>query len=198
MAEVKHVEMIHEMANLLNEWEATVASARTDWRQQQTKLQQALQQAETVIGELRALVAQAEQQKCEELKPQQPVTGSVTHPDTWAEAITAFGLQLQADGYSQSTITRILSHVQKFTGWLAEPAYIELPLRPPEPVEPEINHEPVIAADGTETSSSTSKLPVRVSALNKWESMSLLITSRISILSAISRGWSRAFRRGTG
>ncbi|NJN92594.1 MAG: hypothetical protein HC875_00200 [Anaerolineales bacterium] len=144
------VEVIHEVANLLTEWQAAANTAREDGLRQQTELQLILKQAETTIAELRTLLAQgmgpssldaklpectvksATSSSC--LQPaasEEPQAGvtSRLNSDTWTEAIESFGEQLQVGGYSQSTISRTLGHIRQFAAWLSGPLYAQLPVR---------------------------------------------------------------------
>lgn len=144
------VEVIHEVANLLTEWQAAANTAREDGFRQQTELQLTLQQAETTVAELRALLAQGMGPSSLDVKlPECTVKSTASSPclqppaseepqfettsrlntDTWTEAIEVFSEQLQTGGYSQSTISRTLGHIRQFAAWLSGPLYAQLPVR---------------------------------------------------------------------
>lgn len=144
------VEVIHEVANLLTEWQSAANTAREDDLRQQTELQFTLKQAETAIAELRALLAQGEEPSSLDAKSPRSIAKSATNSsssppaasvepqagitpwlnsETWTEAIEAFGEQLQIGGYSQSTISRTVGHVRQFATWLSGPLYAQLPVR---------------------------------------------------------------------
>jgi hypothetical protein len=135
---MSQIEMMQDIAALLNEWETTASAVREDWLRQQTRLQTTLSQAENTIVELRLLINQTETQKdlpsvsqrqAQKRLSNQDILSTISLPSTMAESILAFSHYLRQNNYSQITVIRTTNRAQHFITWLGEQILAQVPLR---------------------------------------------------------------------
>lgn len=132
------VDMMQNVAALLDEWQTAASAARDESLRQQTHLQETSRQAERTISELRFLVAQAQ-------TPQEPAATvqakkgshhddldsfSASLPATLAQAILDFSKHLRGSDYSPAAVIRAASRSQHFVAWLEAQNSVQVPLRP--------------------------------------------------------------------
>ncbi len=124
------VEIIRDVTDLLAELQSAASAARDDWARQNTSLREMLDRSESIVPELRSLLAQAKAMSTLPLihpsahersngNGPQPRGGAESrHRLTLAEAVAAFGKHLEAKGRGERTVTRTVSHVREFATWL--------------------------------------------------------------------------------
>ena len=137
------VEMAREVTDLVAELQAAANTVRNDLRRQTAAVQEMLDRAEATRAELQQWVERAPEAPPPET-PATVVEASVSAdasqtveeaPLTLAKTLPEFRKHLHAAGRSQSTVTRMITHVREFVTWLGGQRYDEVRLRQIRPTE---------------------------------------------------------------